>query len=88
MTEVGTLQEIPLDDAPDLDSWLDLSSLAEGFDVLARPGEVVLIVHMPEGVEHMGLSFDPEGAVALAAALTESAKRAYGYTGPPATLLP
>jgi hypothetical protein len=76
MTEVGTLEEIELDDAPELDGWLDLSALAEGFDVLARPGEVALIIHMPEGIEHIGLSFDADGAEALADALIVSALRA------------
>lgn len=69
----NSLRDIPLDEAPELDSWLDLSELAVGFDVLSKEGEVALIIHMPEGVQHIGVTFDVQGATQLALAIAESA---------------
>ena len=72
-----TLRDIPLHEAPEApEEWLDFSELALGFDVMAQPGEVALIVHMPEGAQHVGFSFDADGARALGAALIESAETA------------
>jgi hypothetical protein len=71
-----TLREIPLEDAPNLDEWVDITDLAEGFDVLSKQGEVALVVHMPEGFAHLGLHMDAEGAVALGNALLTAAAQA------------
>jgi lysophospholipase L1-like esterase len=76
MAEVDTLTEIPLDEAPPLDGWLDMTPVSKGFDVLAKPDEVALVAHMEEPLENLGFHFDADGAEALGKALIESAQQA------------
>lgn len=71
------LLDVTLDDTIEIpEEWLDLSGVALGFDVLDKPGEVALLVIMPEPQLPLGLSFDPDGAVALANALHAAAEGA------------
>lgn len=71
------LREVPLEEAPALDGWLDLTEGSLGVDVLSRVNGVAFVIHMKDDrLEPIGLSFDPDGARLLAKSLMDAADSA------------